>query len=188
MLTQAAPPAVPQADQQAVPQKSTGVDWKSVGMGALGAGALVGGGLLARRGLRGPRGVPKPGVPAHAPAPAPAPAPSSKPGSTILTHIPRPTANPTMVGGQGQAAGYEHASAPLKQMIEGSDLVKSGVPPHIAHQLAQWSKKPGEDVGETVFRHTRPTPIGAGTMGHSTVDAATRLEKAAMVQQAAFFD
>lgn len=98
--------------------------------------------------------------------------------------IPAPvsTAGLTAAGGARMAESYGRLPQHLRGALESTDLVRSGVPPHMAAQLAYMSRRGGESFPGSVARHalsgSMSVPKLVATPAISR-DAKTVVEKAA---------
>jgi hypothetical protein len=94
--------------------------------------------------------------------------------------------NPTLFGSQKLQEAYSHVPSGIQKGLEGTPLVRAGVPPQMAYQLAHMSKRPGETgLGSTV-RHIMGQDLGrrAGAPAVSQ----TMATKVGTVLWGAFFD
>jgi hypothetical protein len=75
-------------------------------------------------------------------------------------HTPSPALNPTEIGGAHINEAYKSLSPHLRGALENSNLVKAGVPPEMAMQLAYMSrnKTTGESAVGSIARHA----VGGG--------------------------
>lgn len=62
--------------------------------------------------------------------------------------------NPTMAAGNYSHQMYQMQPAHVRSAVENSTLVRAGMPPHIAADLARMSSKPGEDIASAVKRES----------------------------------
>lgn len=89
--------------------------------------------------------------------------------------IPPPPAkikNPTLVGANHLKRSYRAVPEHLRKALEGTPLVKAGVPPHMAYQLSYMSRKQGEGALDSLVRHA-VTPMQATLRPPAAAAAAT---------------
>lgn len=122
----------------------------------------------------------------QAPRPAARPAPNMTPQQSVAAlaapsggyrpaPVPMSGKSPTLVGSENNLAVYESLSPYVKKTLENSDLVRAGVPPHMAMQLAYMGRQRGENLSSAIGRHvvTRGRRVPNSALGVGGPTAAT---------------